>query len=486
MPVLRDIIYRAGIRDAVGELGLEIRNVSFDSRHVVPGDLFVAVRGSTTDGHAYISEAAAKGAIALVYQDEQPHLPEGMTAVRVDDSAYALGTISSEFYGSPSQNLVLIGVTGTNGKTTVATLLHRVFSGMGYPSGLLSTIENRVGETVLPATHTTPDPVQLNRLLSEMVKAGISHCFMEVSSHAIDQRRIAGLTFRGGIFTNLTRDHLDYHGSFDKYRDAKKAFFDSLGKDAFALVNADDKNGKIMLQNCRAAQHRYSLRGPAEFRARVLEHDFSGMKLDLDGNEFWTQLIGRFNAYNLLAVYGASRLSGIADIELLPVLSRLGPARGRFEYLRTEDGITAVLDYAHTPDALRNVLETIREIRTGAEQLLTVIGAGGNRDKGKRPLMGQVAAELSDKVILTSDNPRNEDPDQILDDILEGIGPHLRNRILRIADRREAIRTAAMLAKAGDIILVAGKGHETYQEINGVRQPFDDLTEIKNAFGIQN
>lgn len=479
---LNDILQDAAVKQIIGPTNLSVERLVFDSRIVRQGDVFFAIRGTTSDGHQYIANALAQGAIAIVCE----HLPEfadsQCTWILVENSAYSLAKAAAAFYGHPSRKLKLTGVTGTNGKTTIATLLHQLFDQAGYPSGLISTICNKIGRKIIPSTHTTPDPVSLNALLSEMVEAGCSHVFMEVSSHAMTQMRTFGLQFAGAIFTNLTHDHLDYHGTFSAYRDAKKLFFDLLGSESFALVNADDKNGLYMVQNTHARVSTYSLNGTATFKAKILENNFEGLILNLDGNEVYTQLIGRFNAYNLTAIYGAALLLGMERETVLRGLSLLQSAEGRFDQLRSTNGITAIVDYAHTPDALLNVLKTIGTIRTHNEQLITVAGAGGNRDKTKRPEMARVAVENSNLLILTSDNPRNEDPMAIIDDMRKGIpGEHFKKYIV-IADRREAIKTAVMMAKPGDIILIAGKGHEKYQEIKGVKFPFDDKEEVIQLF----
>jgi len=470
------------IKNIVGRADTEVSSVVFDSRRCVEGSLFFAVRGTQSDGHAFIESALANGAAAVVCEVLPEVCHEGITYVVVDNSAEALGAGASAFFGNPSHNLKLVGVTGTNGKTTIATLLYRLFSSAGYACGLLSTIENIVDGKVVPATHTTPDPVELNKLLSEMVSAGCTYAFMEVSSHAIDQRRISGLRFAGGIFTNLTHDHLDYHKTFAAYRDAKKRFFDDLPSDAFALTNLDDKNGAVMLQNTKARKYAYALKTAADFKGVVIENQFNGMLLRINGTEMFARLVGSFNASNLLAIYGAAVLLGLESEETLTILSSLKGADGRFEMVYSDRGVIGIVDYAHTPDALKNVLQTINEIRTHNEKLITIAGAGGNRDKTKRPEMAEVAVELSDRLILTSDNPRNEDPNEIIAQMKAGVPPQYYNRVLSITDRREAIRTAVALAQKGDIILLAGKGHETYQEINGVKHHFDDREELSKAF----
>jgi len=463
-----------------GDKKKHIEKITFDSRNVSEGSLFVAVRGSQTDGHDYISNAVGSGASAIICEILPDRPDRKVCWIKVADSARALGKASSNFFGNPSTLLKLVGVTGTNGKTTIATLLYKMFTGLGYKCGLFSTVCNYIKDKELPATHTTPDPVQLNSVLYQMVEAGCDYAFMEVSSHSADQQRIAGLEFAGGIFTNLTHDHLDYHKTFKNYLAAKKSYFDSLNESAFALVNADDKNGKVMLQNCKAHPYTFSLRGMADFRCTIIEQNFEGMGLRIMGEEIWTRFIGDFNASNLLAVYAASELLGADRKEILTVLSDLTPVAGRLEVIRSS-GITGIVDYAHTPDALLNVIGTINKIRESNIQLITVVGAGGDRDKTKRPKMASISAEGSTKLILTSDNPRTEDPEKILDDMESGITPDQKSKTLRICDRREAIRTAVMLAAPGDVILVAGKGHEPYQEIMGVKYHFDDREELKKA-----
>lgn len=463
-----------------------IQRIIFDSRKVEAGDCFVAVKGRQSDGHAFIGSALEKGASAVVCEQLPPELPsEGATFVRLADSAEALGQMAANFYGHPSQKLKLVGVTGTNGKTTTVTLLYQLFMALGYKTGLLSTVENRIGQRVYPAAYTTPDAVALNELLAEMVDAGCAYAFMEVSSHAVDQGRIAGLHFSGGVFTNLTHDHLDYHGSFKAYLQAKKRFFDDLPKSSFALVNIDDKNGNVMIQNTAASKYRYSLRVLTDFKAKIIENSLSGLHLELDRQEFFGRLIGEFNAYNLLAVYATARLLEADSLEVLTQLSRLRSAEGRFDYIvDSKKSIIGIVDYAHTPDALLKVLTTIRQLRKGEEQIITVVGCGGDRDKDKRPVMARIACDNSTQFILTSDNPRTEVPDTIIDDMEEGLSEDCRTKSLRITDRRQAIRTACRLARQGDIILVAGKGHEKYQEINGQRHPFDDKEELAKGLGL--
>ena len=468
-----------------GEKDRQIENITFDSRSVTGGSLFVAVKGSKSDGHDFIEGAVKAGASAIICENLPVSTDKNVSWIKTGDSAKALGQAASNFFGNPSSSLKLVGVTGTNGKTTIATLLYSLFSSLGYNCGLFSTVWNYIIERELPATHTTPDPVQLNRIMAEMVSGRCAYAFMEVSSHSAHQQRIAGLKFAGGIFTNLTHDHLDYHKTFDNYLAAKKGWFDSMTPEAFALANADDKNGKVMLQNCRAKHYTFSVRGMADFRCRIIEQGFEGMGLKIQNEEVWTRFVGDYNASNLLAVFGASMLLGAEKKEVLTILSSLTPVAGRMEVIRSEKGVTGIVDYAHTPDALINVIGTINKIRKGRIQLITVVGAGGDRDRTKRPKMAAISAEGSTKVILTSDNPRTENPETILDDMEAGLTSEMKMKTLRIADRREAIRTAVMMAKPGDVILIAGKGHEPYQEINGVRHHFDDREEIRKAFSLR-
>ena len=458
-----------------------ISGIVFDSRKVTCGSLFIAVKGYKTDGHDFVSSAITSGASAVLCETLPENTDKDICWIKTPDSAKALGLAASNFFGNPSSSLKLVGVTGTNGKTTIATLLYKMFLSLGYKCGLFSTVCNFINEKEVEATLTTPDPIQLNRLLSEMIGVGCEFAFMEVSSHSAYQKRIAGLKFDGGIFTNLTHDHLDYHKTFDNYLAAKKSFFDSLTPNSFALVNIDDRNGKVMLQNCQARHYTFSVRGMADYRCNVIEQGFEGMGLKIQGEEVWTRFIGDFNASNLLAVYAASELLGASKKEILTVLSDLHPVAGRLEVVKSPGGISGIVDYAHTPDALLNVIDTINKIREGSVQLITVVGAGGDRDRTKRPKMAAISAEGSTRVILTSDNPRTEDPEKILDEMETGITPDLKRRVLRITDRREAIKTAVMLANSGDVILVAGKGHETYQEIMGVKNHFDDREELKKA-----
>lgn len=479
---LSDILTGLPFTELQGASDVEISAIVFDSRKVVPGCLFVAVRGTQVDGHDYIQKAIEQGAVAVICEELPGHTAAEVDFLMVKDSAVALGIVSSNFYDNPSKKLKLVGVTGTNGKTTIATLLYQLFRDLGYKCGLLSTVENQVNGKVIPSTHTTPDQVELNRLLDEMVNQGCDYCFMEVSSHAVAQHRIDGLSFTGGIFTNLTHDHLDYHKTFDNYLKAKKAFFDGLPKNAFALTNADDKNGNVMLQNTKAHKKTYGLKNMADFKGKVLENQFSGLLLLIDNEEVWFKMVGSFNAYNLLAVYAAAMLLDQDHAKVLTSLSKLSGAEGRFDYTISPNKVIGIVDYAHTPDAVQNVLSTIHNIRKGNEQVITVIGCGGDRDKTKRPVMAKVACEWSDKVILTSDNPRSEDPMQIIRDMEAGVPVISRFNVASIVDRHEAIRTACQLAKPGDIILLAGKGHEKYQEIKGVKNHFDDKEELLNNF----
>lgn len=459
--------------------------IVFDSRNVEAGCLFVAIRGTASDGHLYIEQAIQKGAGSIVCEELPLSLHPDIDYILVKNSAKCLALIASAFYQHPSEKLQLVGITGTNGKTTIATLLFRLFTQMGFRCGLLSTVENRIAENVIPSTHTTPDSVSINKLLYEMSEAGCEFAFMEVSSHAIDQSRIYGLKFKGGIFTNLTHDHLDYHKTFAAYLKAKKKFFDGLDKHSFALTNTDDKNGMVMLQNTNAKKVSYALKSIADYHARILENHFEGMLLKIDGNEIWFRLAGEFNASNLLAIYGTAVELGFDKLEVLSEMSRLEAAEGRFEYFKNELSVTGIVDYAHTPDALKNVLATIASVRKPDSRIIAVIGAGGDRDKTKRPEMASIAAGLCEILILTSDNPRSEDPTSIIEDMKAGITTQTQAQVLSIENRKEAIRTAALLAKAGDIILVAGKGHEKYQEIKGIRHPFDDKIELKQALGIK-
>lgn len=468
----------------VGEEGREVKSVQIDSRRVQPGDLFVALRGTQVDGHEYIEKAIGQGATAVACESLPQHVSEDVTYLVYPDTELAVGPLATACAGNPSQRMKLMGVTGTNGKTTIATVLYNMFRRMGYKCGLCSTVCNYIDGRPIPTECTTPDAVTLNNLLGQMADEGCEYAFMEVSSHSVAQHRIGGLTFAGGIFTNLTRDHLDYHKTFENYRDAKKAFFDALPREAFAVTNADDRNGMVMVQNTRAQVKTYSARGAADFRGRILEESFEGMNLEMDGREVFVQFVGRFNVSNLLAVYATAVLLGVEPDEALVQLSAMKPVNGRFESIRSPKGVTAIVDYAHTPDALVNVLQTINDVLQHRGECWTVCGAGGNRDRGKRPIMAKVAVENSDRVIITSDNPRFEDPQAIIDDMLAGLSEEQRQSVLSIVDRREAIRTACMLAKPGDVILVAGKGHEDYQIVQGVKHHFDDHEVIREAFGL--
>ena len=468
-----------------GNSSVEITGVDIDSRKVKPGHLFVAIKGTQTDGHAYIAKAVELGAAAILCEKKPDDAPENVTFVTVNSTEEAVGKVATLFYGDPSRKLKLVGVTGTNGKTTIATLLYNMFRKLGYKCGLLSTVCNYIEDEAIPADHTTPDPIELNALLARMVEAGCDYAFMECSSHAIDQKRIGGLRFVGGIFTNLTRDHLDYHKTFENYRNAKKAFFDGLPKEAFAITNADDKNGMVMVQNTKATVKTYSTRSMADFKAKIIECHFEGMYLEIDGREVGVQFIGKFNVSNLLAVYGAAVMLGQKPEDILLVMSTLHSVSGRLEPLRSPSGYTAIVDYAHTPDALENVLNAIHEVLDGKGKVITVCGAGGNRDKGKRPLMAQEAVKQSDRVIITSDNPRFEEPQDIINDMLAGLNAQQMRKVVSIVDRKEAIRTACMMAQKGDVILVAGKGHEDYQEIKGVKHHFDDKEVIRSIFEAQ-
>ena len=483
MKSLKDILYTVSLNKVLGPTDVEISEICFDSRKVKNGVLFIAVKGTSSDGHLFIDQAVKQGAKSIVCQTLPPNIDEKVTYVEVKDSAKALGIISANYFDHPSSRLKLVGITGTNGKTTVATLLFQLFRELGYKTGLLSTVQNHINSEIIPSTHTTPDPISLNSLLNDMVLSGCDYCFMEISSHAVAQGRIEGLKFTGGVFTNLTHDHLDFHQTFDAYLKAKKTFFDSLNKSSFVLTNIDDKNGRVMLQNTSAMQKTYALKNIADYKAKIIENHFSGLLLNIDNDEVWFKMVGSFNAYNLLAVYGTAMLLEQDRPKVLTILSRLNGAEGRFDYFVSPNGIIGIVDYAHTPDAVQNVLSTIQNIRKGTEQVITIIGCGGDRDKAKRPIMAQVACDWSSKVILTSDNPRSEDPQKIISDMEVGVMPNNKKKAISIMDRREAIRTACHLAHSGDIILLAGKGHEKYQEINGVKQPFDDkkiLTELLN------
>lgn len=486
MKLLKDILYRAGIEEVVGNTHLAVERICFDSRQAEKLSAFVAVRGTQTDGHLFIDKAIAQGSRIIICEELPEQLQDKVTYVKVADTQKALAVIAANFYDNPSERLHLVGVTGTNGKTTVVTLLYQLFKALGYKVGMLSTVVNRIGNKEVAATHTTPDPIQLNQLLAQMAAEGCQYCFMEVSSHAVHQQRVASLKFRGGLFTNITHDHLDYHKTFDEYIKAKKGFFDALGSDAFSLVNADDSHSSVMVQNTKSKAYTYALRSDADFRARILENHFQGLNLSIDDRDVWTRLIGRFNAYNLLAAYAVAVLLGEDKLEVLTMISNLNPPSGRFQYVRTGKGTVGIVDYAHTPDALKNVLTTIADIRGGNEKVITVVGCGGDRDKAKRPLMAHIACSYSDRVILTSDNPRSEEPEQIIREMEAGVEKSQVKKTLSITDRREAIKAAAAMAEAGDIILVAGKGHETYQEIKGQRFAFDDMKTLTEMLNLVN
>lgn len=479
MKLLSDILYKARLEEVIGSTHIAVSSVTFDSRKVKKDTLFVATRGTATDGHKFIDAAVAAGAGAVVCEELPEIKKEGVTYVKVADSTLALGYIACNYFDNPSQKLKLIGVTGTNGKTTTVTLLFNLFRGLGNHVGLLSTVVNKIDNEIIPATHTTPDALSLNELLAKMVEKGCEYAFMEVSSHAVVQNRIAGIDFSGAVFTNITHDHLDYHKTFDEYIKAKKRFFDHLPEHAFAITNKDDKNGMVMLQNTKARKFTYSLLNIADYKCKIIENHLNGLLLNINGKEVWVKLIGTFNAYNVLAVYAVAHLLKQDNINILTTLSNLNSVEGRFQYLKSNTGIIGIVDYAHTPDALKNVLETIKDIRSGNEQVITLVGCGGDRDSAKRPIMANIACQYSNKVILTSDNPRTEDPEMILDQMQKGVEPVDAKKTLRISDRKEAIKTACTLAKKGDIILIAGKGHEKYQEINGVKHPFDDFEIFK-------
>ncbi|WP_308272238.1 UDP-N-acetylmuramoyl-L-alanyl-D-glutamate--2,6-diaminopimelate ligase [Prevotella sp.] len=479
---LKELLKDIPVIAIVGSEDVEITDVNIDSRRIKDGHLFIAMKGTQVDGHKFVSKAIELGAKAVMCEDMPEEKTEGVTYVQVVSTEDVVGKVATTFHGNPSTKLKLVGVTGTNGKTTIATLLYNMFTKMGHKCGLLSTVCNYIIDEAIPADHTTPDPIELNRLLDRMVQAGCEYAFMECSSHAIAQKRIGGLTFAGGIFTNLTRDHLDYHKTFENYRNAKKAFFDSLPKTAFAITNADDKNGMVMVQNTKATVKTYSIRTVADFKARIIECHFEGMYLEMDGHEVGVQFIGKFNVSNLLAVYAAAVMLGKSPEDVLVVMSTLHSVSGRLEPIHSPEGYTAVVDYAHTPDALENVLNAIHEVLDGKGHVITVCGAGGNRDKGKRPLMAQEAVKQSDKVIITSDNPRFEEPQDIINDMLAGLNAQQMKKVISIVDRREAIRTACMMAQKGDVILIAGKGHENYQEIKGVKHHFDDHEVVKECF----
>ncbi len=478
MIILKEIIYKVAIEAVKGSTDIPVHKIDFDSRNIVANDVFVAIRGTISDGHEYIGKAISLGAVAIICDTFPEVLLNGITYIQVKDSNKALAYMAANYFGNPSQNLKLVGITGTNGKTTIASLLFQLFKKAGFKVGLLSTVKIMVDDVEYKATHTTPDSITINHYLKEMIDTGVEYCFMEVSSHGIHQKRTEALHFAGGVFTNLSHDHLDYHATFAEYRDVKKSFFDNLPKTAFVLSNIDDKNGLVMLQNTAAKKRTYALKSYADYKAQILENQLSGLLLKINGNEVWVKLIGTFNAYNLLAIYGTAIELGLESLEVLRLLSDLESVSGRFQFIVSNANITAIVDYAHTPDALENVLKTINDIRTKNEHLITVVGCGGNRDKAKRPIMAGIATELSDKVILTSDNPRNEDPEVILSEMEQGVAPQNYKKSLSISDRKQAIKTACQLAQPNDIILIAGKGHETYQEIQGVRHDFDDMKTV--------
>jgi UDP-N-acetylmuramoyl-L-alanyl-D-glutamate--2,6-diaminopimelate ligase len=483
MAVLKDILYQVALKQVLGSTAVEVNALQSDSRKVVEGNCFIAVKGTHVDGHNFIQQCVTQGAAVIVCEELPADINANVTYVQVQDSARATGLIASNFYDNPSSKMKVVGVTGTNGKTSTVTLLFRLFRKLGYDCGLLSTVQNQVNDEIIPSTHTTPDAISLNKLMKQMVDAGCVYCFMEVSSHAVDQHRIEGLKFTGAVFTNLTHDHLDYHKTFENYLKAKKRFFDELPSSAFALTNADDRNGSVMLQNTKASKHNYALKAPAEFKTKVIENNVTGLMLEMDGIEMHTLLIGDFNAYNLTAVYGTARLLGIEKEICLTVLSALTPPEGRFDQLLSKkEHVVGIVDYAHTPDALKNVLQTINAIRHGNETLFTVVGCGGDRDAAKRPVMAEIACKYSNKVLLTSDNPRGEEPDEILRQMAAGVPASDKKKVLTISDRKEAIKTACMLAAKEDIILLAGKGHEKYQEIKGIKYPFDDKKVMEEIF----
>ncbi|RTY73685.1 MULTISPECIES: UDP-N-acetylmuramoyl-L-alanyl-D-glutamate--2,6-diaminopimelate ligase [unclassified Flavobacterium] len=483
MSILKDILYKVAIEAVMGSTDIAVNKIDFDSRKIESNDVFVAIRGSISDGHDFIGKAIALGAVAVICDTFPEIIEKGITYVQVKDTNSALAFMASNYFGDPSKNLKLVGITGTNGKTTIASLLYQLFKKAGFKVGLLSTVKILVDDIEYKATHTTPDSITINYYLNEMVKNGVDYCFMEVSSHGIHQKRTEALHFVGGIFTNLSHDHLDYHPTFAEYRDVKKAFFDNLPKTAFALSNIDDKNGQVMLQNTTAKKCTYALKSYADYKAKILENQLSGLLLKINGNEVWVKLIGTFNAYNLVAIYGAAVELGMESLEVLRLLSDLESVSGRFQFIVSASNITAIVDYAHTPDALENVLKTINDIRAKNEQLITVVGCGGNRDKSKRPIMAGIAAEWSDTAIFTSDNPRNENPEVIITEMEHGVAAQNYKKVLSITDRKQAIKTACQLAQPNDIILIAGKGHETYQEINGIRLDFDDMEIVKKTLG---
>jgi len=481
---LQELLYKVSFLKIIGTTNVEVIDITFDSRKVKLDYLFVALKGTQSDGHSYISQAIKSGAKVIVLEDIPNNLDDNITYIKVEDSNIALGIIAANFYDTPSEKIKLVGVTGTNGKTTIVSLLTQLFSLMNVKVGMISTIHNKIIDKIIPSTHTTPDALQINFLLNEMIVQGCEYCFMEVSSHAISQGRISSVNFTGAVFTNLTQDHLDYHNSFAEYRDVKKSFFDVLPKSAFALTNKDDKNGMKMLEGTKAQQYTYSLKSVSNYKCRVIENHFEGMLLNINKVDVWIKLFGDFNAYNMLSVYAVANQFAFEDNEVLAALSMLTSPEGRFQYLQSEEKITAIVDYAHTDDALKNVLTTVNNMRTNTEQLITVLGCGGDRDKTKRPLMSAVACNLSSQVILTSDNPRSENPDTIIDDMMQALDPVQKRKVLVIIDRKQAIKTACRLANSNDIVLVAGKGHEKYQEINGEKFPFDDIEELKQSLNI--
>lgn len=485
MKHLKEIIKQIRITEILGSEDIEVNQLVFDSRRVSPGSLFIAVKGMNTDGHQFIQQAIQKGAIAILCENLPSEVTKSVTYIHVADSCFSMGILASNFYDNPSSNIHLVGITGTNGKTTTVTLLHELFLSLGFKSGLLSTIQNKINNSVLKSTYTTPDTIEINKLLAEMVEQGCSHCFMEVSSHAIDQKRIAGLTFRGGIFSNITHDHLDYHKTFTAYLKAKKTFFDILPEDAFALINKDDNHSMDMVRNTKASIYTYGMKSIADFKCRIIENQFHGLELNIDGNHCWFKLVGSFNAYNILACYATAVLLNQDRSRVLTILSNLGPVEGRFNALISKENITVIVDYAHTPDALQNVLETILTIRKPHQKIITLIGAGGNRDAAKRPVMAKIACNLSDRVVLTSDNPRFEEPEKIIEDMKKGVEPGNSMKVIIIINRKEAIKTACSLAQPSDIVLIAGKGHENYQEVKGVRYPFDDKEILKEILEIK-
>jgi len=479
MKLLKDILYKVRLVEVNGSTNVAITSVSFDSRKITKDSLFVAIKGTQSDGHQYIAETIKKGAIAVLCEEFPEKMNSKITYVKVNDASVALGIVASNFYDNPSEKIKLVGVTGTNGKTTTVTLLFNLFKKLGYKVGLLSTVKNQINNEIIPSTHTTPDALQLNALLSQMIEKGCTHCFMEVSSHAVVQKRIAGIKFIGAVFTNITHDHLDYHKTFDEYIKAKKKFFDDLSSDAFALTNKDDVNGMVMLQNTKASKNTFAIRSMADFKCKVVENQFGGLLLNIDNTEVWSKLIGSFNAYNILTVYATAFLLKENKTNILTTISTLNAVEGRFQYVRSTNGIIGIVDYAHTPDALVNVLKTIADIRTGNEKVITVVGCGGDRDAAKRPIMAKIACDLSSKVVLTSDNPRSEEPEAIIKQMQKGVDAVNNKKTISITDRKEAIKHACSIANEGDIILIAGKGHEKYQEIKGIKHPFDDM-EILN------